>query len=352
MTMPQPEIGGDFHWTTGIPHPVTPWPESSAFFARGRDAVTSIMQAGTSGARLFVPHYFCEDITSAWVRAGVSVERFHLIPQSADVRFHETPSERDYVMFVNYFGVAQFGDVGSATRREFGCSIIEDHTHDPLSAWAKSSTADFCYASLRKTLPLSDGAVAWSPTPGGRARVETPETAYRDHTLVASMALKSAYLAADNQDPALKRCFRQLQAAGHAALEAETGSLGISDWSRSMISAGYPTAWREMRTRNARLLVDILSADLEDLLLFSNWQEDQCPFVVVLYLQSEAQRDDVRAKLIAHDVYPPVHWVCNTTNDQAARDLGRRVLSIPVDHRYSVDDIARVAEHVQKALTT
>ncbi len=347
--MSQREIGGDFHWPAGAPPDrMTPWPASSVFFARGRDAVTSVMQTAPAGSRLYVPHFFCGDTVAAWDKSGFDLCRFHLLPESTDIRFDRVPTDRDFVLLVNYFGTGDLAKLGDQLRSQTGCAIIEDHSHDPVSPWALSSGAEYCFASLRKTLPLTDGAIAWSP--GGTQTLQTPNRTYSDQTLVAAMAIKAAYLAAPSPDPALKQGFRELQLAGHKVLEANVGPVGISTWSYSQIKRGYPTAWREARTRNASTVVKSMSDAVRQYLLFESWRQQQCPLAIVLVFQSETVRNEVRAKLIEADIYPPVHWRCDESLDEAARTLGSRILSIPVDQRYSDDDMIRVSEKLNDIL--
>ena len=66
------------------------------------------------------------------------------------------------VVGVNYFGVRE-AEPWQAWRERTECILVEDHAHDPASAWATTSTADYAFSSLRKTLPVPDGAILWSP---------------------------------------------------------------------------------------------------------------------------------------------------------------------------------------------
>ena len=100
----------------------------------------------------------------------------------------------DAIFWVNFFGLGikpPFGFVPDWVE------IIEDHTHDPWSVWAYESTANWCVASLRKTLPLGNGGVLWSPAghPLPSASPVTPErhTAALEKFL-AAMLLKKRYL--------------------------------------------------------------------------------------------------------------------------------------------------------------
>jgi hypothetical protein len=73
---------------------------------------------------------------------------------------------------MNYFGLRTPPDLELPE----GVEVLEDHSHDPVSAWAEQSSADFCLASLRKTLPINDGGALWSPV-GHRLPPAPPDRA-------------------------------------------------------------------------------------------------------------------------------------------------------------------------------
>ena len=67
-------------------------------------------------------------------------------------------------------------------------------------------------------------------------------------------------------------------------------------------------------------------------------------FNPVLLFSSQARREGYRAGLIAADVYPPVHWRSLSKASGRSRDLARRILTIPMNQRYSSQDVQRVAD--------
>src|ERR1039458_5638988 len=146
---------------------VDPWPARRSFFASGRAALGALCRRWIethSHARLWLPDYFCPEVVSSLCSRNIRVAFYTDNPQRAGPELsHLYVLPGDMVLAVNYFGVRS-GDQWSAWRESTpSVALIEDHTHDPQSLWARSSRADFAFASLRKTLPLPDGAIAWSP---------------------------------------------------------------------------------------------------------------------------------------------------------------------------------------------
>ena len=67
------------------------------------------------------------------------------------------------MLAVNFFGIRKGKAWQDWLSQHKDIILIEDHTHDPFSTWAQQSTAHYAMASLRKTLPIPDGAILWSP---------------------------------------------------------------------------------------------------------------------------------------------------------------------------------------------
>jgi hypothetical protein len=146
------------------------------------------------------------------------------------------------VVTVSYFGAdpVAMPDIRGAW--------IVDATHDPLAPWLEHTDADFIFASLRKTLPLPDGGIVWSPCgwavpaadPAGQRHVEAAST------MLAAMALKADHLAggAMGKDIYLDR-FR-LAEAGFAG---STPGAACA-YTRQVLVTFPVRRWREQRLAN------------------------------------------------------------------------------------------------------
>jgi hypothetical protein len=219
--------------------------------------------------------------------------------------------------------------------------LLEDHSQDPFSPWALGSSADYCFASLRKTLPIPDGAILWSPR-----QFTLPEQLHSGDwrgsaAKLAAMFHKAEYLRGTGT-AGLKDTFRALQAEGEQYLrQSETSS--ISPYAYAYISRGVPQAWRERRLENARYLQTRLGQWQGGERALQSWPDGAVPFVLILVVSSQHVRDQVQSHLQKQNIYCPVHWVCKTT-DKGALDLSARILSLPTDQRYSLSDMDRIAD--------
>jgi hypothetical protein len=341
------ELGGEFHLPADPPGPYHRWPDGAVWFALGRHAVVSLLRRlGTR--RLWLPDYFCHEVARGW---GETAE---VVLYEDDPRWPEpnwetlTPGPRDAVLAVNYFGV-RTGDPWFEWRQANECVLVEDHAHDPASEWANASEADYAFSSLRKTLPVPDGAILWSPR--GLAMPDQPAGGADGSELkLAAMLVKGEYL--DSGVEQLKERFRRLQHDGEELL-AGSSVAGASPATREALVRGVSLPWRARRSENTARLLGALHGWEAAEPLFTTWPADAAPLGAVLVFEEAEDRETVREALREAGVYCPVHWADAAESGSAPErvaDLARRILTIPTDWRYTAADMARVASLIREAV--
>ena len=340
------EVGSEFHWL-GFPEgPFITWPQPSSWFALGREILLSIWKNEAIvrlGSRLLLPSYFCPHVTKAWREAGVDVRRYADDPTRPHPDWDTLDARSgDVILAVNYFGVRESSEWYQWHRQNDSVVLIEDHSHDPVSRWALDSKADYAFASLRKTLPVPDGAIVWSPKSKPLPAEPAGSNWLPSALKLVGMIWKQEYLDGCVDRGATKETYRQLQIDGEMKLE-NTRNLSISPWSRALLATGYPVQWRWQREKNVRQFLDLVSRVSDAQALFLDWPAGHCPFNVVLQFPSQGSRDEARNRLITSGVYPAIHWTLGRNAPRRAIDLSSRVLTIPLDQRYDAEDVRRVA---------
>jgi hypothetical protein len=350
------EYGSEFHWPTTEEigpllgsHSFAGGAERALFYGSGRGALADVLKHGRvrrGWRRVLVPTYLCPALLLPIESLGLEISQYADHPLKTPAGLPEgRVSRRDVVLRLNYFGWRGAESIISSS--ELGCEIIEDHTHDPLGPWARGSRAEFCFASLRKTCPIPDGAALWSPR--GIELPEPPAASKRHYSAcamkLAGMVLKQVYLLGGN---VRKEHFRHYLVAGEVGFERAEIS-AMHPVSRGIVAAIAQDRLRNRRLRNFEMFYK-LNAIRDDHWATPALPKDVAPFSIVLLLEDKMTRDSVKEKLIRRRVFPAVLWTSASEVDEAGKEFSARMLSLPCDFRYDEKDLSRLGEILEAAL--
>lgn len=320
------ELGSEWH-TLDVAGPPGPRPWTDArFTATARGALHLALDA-LNVERLWVPSYACQSFLAA------VVDRVKLIPYAdrPDEPFVWPAADAtDGVLVHNPFGL-RVRPVRGPGR------VIEDHTHAPFSAWAHESEADVCIASVRKVLPVADGAVTWSPRGFALPAVGPLPESVRDAVLLkrAGMNAKAAYLKGDGGD---KAAFRALLAQGEDTLWSGRPA-PMSEESRQILA----TADTARLLRLQRTNVGLLNGAAPPVVV----AQDPSASMAFFVFDTPHERDRVRGELITRGLYPSALWPLDdavVSVSDADRSLSRRSFVLPLDLRATAEHLAVVLD--------
>lgn len=334
------EFGSDFHsCDIDSLKTVNNW-EYARTYACGRQAIDAIINH-LHIKRIWVPAYFCYEVIAHILSKGIEVlfyDDYPLQKSRGNIIKSLAYQKGDALLRVNYFGL---GD-SEYNYNNIGAVVIEDHTHDLCSSWARNSKADWCIASLRKTLPIAAGGVLWSPK-GNRLPEQMPasiECRNMATMRYEAMQLKKRYLLGtyDNKEE-----YRSLFIRSENMIEALDGS-GIDPQTYQIISTLDITKWTELRKKNWQLALGLLEKNF--VILRPQSQQDN-PFSLIICCQSQPERESLRQYLINNRIYPAILWdIPKDSTFDSALQLSNRMLSIHCDARYNSEDI----EHMCKII--
>lgn len=350
------EHGSDFSYPSSLPPSSSDaerWlPPSASYWHSGRDALRALIRS-IKPRRVLFPSFYCQDVYGAAADAGVEhVVAYADGPTDASI----DPSflrAGDLIVVTNTYGLRPRSPLPSAS---VDVTVVEDHTHDPTSHWARTSTADYAFASLRKWFPLPDGGVLWSPRKGEAP--SAPEllgdpSAKVTLDRLTGMLLKARFLAGEGVD---KAAFRALLVRGEGQIGRSRDPQPISPIARALLDLLPTQAWRATRRANHEAFVAAAardrapgrdSAPFRVLSKMAAGDVDITPYCVVLELDSHEEREALRSRLVAQRVYPAVLWPMDggliPGIPGAHVDLSKRLLCLHCDHRYTKADMTRVA---------
>ena len=340
------------------------WLREASLFASGSDALVALVRWGSrrhGWRRVWLPSYYCPEVPAALrslAADDVELRAYpdHALPAPPAVEgIPVTPG--DVVVVANQLGIrSRPGSARVARLASGGVVVVEDHSHDLGSAWARESNADYAFASLRKTLPIPDGGAAWSPR-----RLEVPpepsganERAGRDDLAGPALErLAAALLRRDERvGPPDDRLRFRAFARSAARRAGSTSRPGIAPISRALLPHMPADAWRARTRRNFEVLVAEVELPPRAHVLLPPAGGVAFAFTVVFDTQGDRGRAE-RA-LVERAVVPTVLWPLDPLRDPGAgradADLSRRILSIHCDQRYDEEAMHRLAAILTAAL--
>ena len=293
------------------------------------------------GGKLLFPSFACESMLQYLDKSCLE---FYNVKQNFSIDLEDLVNRIDEntraVLYVNYFGFLQSEEVLKFFKKcqTQGIIIIEDTTHSIFTDI--NTCGDFCIASLRKWAALPDGGIIYS-------KKEIPNHSFEKNNKFAKMR----EIAFDMKKSYMFGILAEKQGYLEAFLDAEkyinlSNEINrISDKSIGIIKHLDTNFIKERRRDNYRYLhrklkkvgFEIITPDLGE----------EVPMFLVVELD---KRDEARQYLIEHSIFCPVHWtkLKEIEDGYDVEKFTKRILSIPIDQRYGIQDMDRIIECLKK----
>ncbi len=312
------ELGSDFHISEDLVEGESlPYLDSSVCFGSGRHAVAALVKFGVKQYKwrhIALPTYYCDSVVNAIKASEIHISRYTSAPNP----------DADVWLVNNLFGLSHKPEWLS----KFRAVVIEDHTHDLLSDWLLGSNAHYCFASVRKSLPVPDGALLWSPR-GLELPKAYPVTKLHKEAAdqkLAAMVMKWQYLKGRF---VLKSEFRNL----YIEAENKIGQSEISGMmpdTKSLLTNLPLKTMRHQRMRNFRIFE--VAFGMNEFIKLMKPAKGSVPFMIILQFDDIKHRDALKTYLIEYQIYPAILW------GEA------KMLAIACDYRYAPSDMERVVK--------
>jgi len=342
------EFGSDFHQVLFKKEAKQiSFPLNSILFGSGRYAIIHLINYHLKRKiwnTIYIPEYFCYEVVTSIMKTGIKIKYYYDYPLSND---NETISnlrfdKKDVILRMNYFGIRKKRD-----NSKINIPVIEDHSHNLFSDWALNSNADWCVASLRKTLPLPEGGILWSPQ---NQKMNQPRVTKKHLQLsidrYKAMKLKKEYLNCGDykiKDEYLK-IFHFTE-----KLFNQSKTSGISNISKTLLKQ-IPTSILKIKRNNYNLLESLIDYSNINIL---KPEEKNLPFSFILIFETKRKRNEIRNKLINNCVYPAILWpISNTKASKNVISFSEKMLSLHIDFRYSSDDVIKMSEIINSSINS
>jgi dTDP-4-amino-4,6-dideoxygalactose transaminase len=339
-------------------------PGRTALASTGRAALASILAAlrrADPALRSFLlPSYLCGSLLRPFRDAGIDVE-FFPVGEQLDLAVDELParvkrSGAGGILFIDYFGFpARPAEREALADLKQTIWVVEDCAAGGLLEGGGAligATGHFAFTSLRKYLPVPDGAVIWNRSGCDMAEPPPVEAPAWVRLRVLGKLLRGERRGAGAElAPRLEETFLALFAASERLLDESGGALGASRFFAQTQPPDLPAiagARLENYTRLHERLAQDQAAGLAPLI--PPTRGPCAPLVLPLLCRDAGQRDALRRHLALGRIFCPVHWALPPEVDAAAfpgsASLSRRILGLPVDQRYGVSEMDRIHRSV------
>ena len=324
------------------------------WLSTGRSATRLVLQTieernPNIGKIALIPPFTCHTVIEPFVDRGYKI---HSLPMALDLTTtaNEIMRALDWtgakVLLVHrYYGFDTLPGFNGVVDeiRERGVVVIEDCTQCLYSDFGVSD-ADYYVASIRKWCGVPDGGFAickeghflHKPSRSDKQMVEAKR---------AASELKYQFLfEAKGDKPTFKARYREAE----EMLNNQSGLYSIGGLSARMQAELDVDMLRQKRRENYNVLLKGLQNVTGLSIIFTILPSDVIPLYFPVLVEDRKQWQNLLAD---NDIYAPVVWPkaeqCPDIDDDS-QTIYDKILCIPIDQRYGIDDMERIVEVIYK----
>jgi hypothetical protein len=322
-----------------------PWEQlhgNVEYVQSGRQALAVIIKllSARNFSSVAVPNFLCDSMLEPFVRAGWEINTYQLdrelkpVPQSiTEVVKNNLPSIA--VLGVNYFGrLPEQNYVNLVSElASIGIPVIEDETHRIFTPGQVG--AEFAFGSLRKLLPIADGAYI-------RHSQQQPITQnlIPGDTSILWSEMQEMQIATAEVELQLSR--RRVQLA-NKSFEEIYEPKAISQDSFFYVKNLDYEAMQQKRIANGNYLGEKLNKMNVPMLNLFN--DSQVPSHLIIEVKNPKE---IQKRMAEQRVYCPIHYPRSQIL-QHNMPWRENILSLPIDHRYDESDMDYIIMALKKS---
>ena len=297
--------------------------------------------------RVLLPPFTCDTVIAPFLESGFFIDYYEIDNSlkaiSEDLVDKAIKSKVSVVLFHRYFGFETISDYDYLikTLQDYNIIVIEDCTQCLFSEFNKS-LADYTIGSIRKWMGVPDGGFATC-----KSGVFTEKPVYYDKALEEAKVIAShnkyKYLF---ESIGSKTDFLLQYRIAEDILEKQNDWYRISNVSALVLSNQNIPLLKEKRRSNYQQLSALLANNGRIKPVLNKLHTNEVPLYYPIVVDN---REALQKELIKNSIYAPVVWpkMIGLTNIcESAEYLYNKMLCIPIDQRYSNQDVERVARAI------
>jgi hypothetical protein len=315
-------IGGFFELE--LPQCGTAYHKNAIPLSTGRACLNLIIQE-TIPKKIYIPYYTCDVLLDPIIINHIPFE-YYEINSDLEPKYPVTLGQNEYFLYINYFGIKT--RTANALFKKYKNNYILDNTHaffekDYIDIWA--------FNSARKFFGVPDGAYLYSPYPI-KKRFKKNSVVQYDHLINRLLGKqKLAY-----------RQFLQSEKLLTAYVYA------MSEISEKILRCLNYSYTAKTRKENFNYLH-------EQLKQFNQLKIDS-PDKCVPYCYPFLPKHKLRKEIFYNEaIYIPELWKrtkrTRTDHFQFEKDFAKSLLPLPIDQRYSKNELNRMVNLISNLLS-
>jgi hypothetical protein len=296
------------------------------FTDSGRSSIRLILEI-LKKKTFLVPNYICEIILKIFEEYEISFS-FYKINNDLSIDYSSLIGKHyDVIYVINYFGVNHsINEIIDPSK-----IIVEDNVFSPLFYNKNNFPNWIGFNSFRKFSPLADGSLIKSSLtlPKDKIRNKDPEFSNIKYT---AKDMKYNFLKYHRYS---EKEYLDLFRIAENKLDSQTWINNISSYSLFRLFDFISGIEKEYKIRANNY--NILYENLKDKAIELNTN------YLSFFVLSVEKRDALRKYLFSKNIFCPIHWPSIAGVSCQISDM---CLSIPIDSRYSTNDMMQIAAYV------
>lgn len=271
-------------------------------YASGRDALRSVSETLKNFKRIFLPSYICPGLP-IFFNEFTDIKFYEFSLLSGKIKFlNGAPKKGDAILIINYFGCTNKKVWDAWAKKNPDIFRMENHTFAPFSEWAKTSDADLIFASLRKILPMPDGAYLKIKNVKARTLAQKPQSGIAPFAaeILSAMALKKLFKGSKTES------YRKIFLRGEEKLFRKKNIDRISAYSFHLLERLNLEKYLRARFDSTQKILSQISNQFKCQTL--GGENPYASFAPILAFETEAEMENARLKLLKIHSRPAIFW--------------------------------------------
>ena len=307
------------------------------YVSRGIDALDIIIK-NTNLQSVLLPSYLCESILIPFKKNKVKIS-FYKINKDLTINLEEIKNKLknnkiDSILIINYFGFIQpkLKELNNYCEKN-NISLIEDSVQ---SAFTKHiPISQFHFNSYRKLTPIIEGSFL-----GSKQKLKIKfKNSFKQFLFTYTKLLFSLL---KNIEPLRTKSNSTISYCEEKLIDYPIPAK-MSKLSKSLLKK---QDFNKIALRRRKNFLFLLNNIKNIKALFNSLPNQVVPSGFPIILKNNGERNNLRKKLIKNNIYCPIHWhlpkEINKEKYGESWNLSEKILTIPVDQRYNLEDMKRV----------